>query len=376
MKLLHMMLILTLSITLMGCQPKLTVTKAADEFINNDYRDVEAHLKEVGFHNIAFKELGDLNSQSKDKHGRVESISINQYDSFKENDVFSEDALVVIAYHSMKKMKLPLTLKEIRYLDASNLIKHFEDAGFENIKVEEVYDLNEENLNAFENELKINGAKVEREQDAYPCDSEVTIIVHRPTETFQVNLQIKFPANVMFNKYDVEMYLNGDKFDLLHGEDKEYTLNLTPGDYQLVFKKADNHLIQGEYQLYVNDDVEVKLEVKSSFTKIEVSELDLNYVVQLQEDDIQIPFQASSFKNQPYEEVVAYLNQLGFENVVAIPVYDIVWGFIQEGNCESVIVNGSTNYVQNSLVKKDVEIIVTYHMQQNSQSQDEIQITL
>ena len=107
-----------------------------------------------------------------------------------------------------------------------------------------------------------------------------------------------------------------------------------------------------------------------------MSELDLNYVVQLQEDDIQIPFQASSFKNQPYEEVVAYLNQLGFENVVAIPVYDIVWGFIQEGNCESVIVNGSTNYVQNSLVKKDVEIIVTYHMQQNSQSQDEIQITL
>ena len=376
MKLLHMMLIIALSFTLMGCQPKLTITKAANDYINNDYRDVETHLKEIGFHNIAFKELNDLNSERKDEHGKVESISINQYENFKADDVFKEDALIVIEYHSMKKIKLPLTLKEIRYLDASNVTKHFEDVGFENVKIEEVYDLEEENLNAFENELKINGGKVEREQDAYPCDSEVMIIVHRPIQSFQVDLQIKFPANVMFNKYDVEMYLNGDKYDLLHGEDKEYTLNLTPGDYQLVFKKADNHLVQGQYQLFVNDDVEVKLEVKCSFIKIEVEELDLNYVVELQEDDIQIPFQAYSFQNQPYEEVITYLNQLGFENVLALPVYDIVWGIVQEGNCESVIVNGSTNYVQNSVVKKDVEIIVTYHMKANRQTQDDEQISL
>lgn len=366
MKLKYIMMILTFMFILTGCEPKIKIATAASDFIHQDYRDIEHHLKEEGFHNIAYKELADLTSHTKEFDGQVTNITIDNREKFKANTSFHKDALVVIEYHSMKKIALPFTIAEIKDLEATHVQQRLQEQGFENVTMKEVYDLlPSADEKEFENELKINGQLITRLQDEYRCDSEIVIISHRQKINHQVELYVNFPSNLLFNKYDVEMYLNGDKFDLLHGEDKDYVLNLPTGDYQLDFKKVDDPKLEGQYCFHIDQDVSIALEIKSRLTYIDVNEKAFDTIVELEEDELLVNFTYDCFESQPYQEVVSYLHEQGFENVLSEPIYDIVWGMKQAERCEAVFVNGTTNYPMNSVVKKDAEILVRYHMPKN-----------
>lgn len=377
MKILRFMMVICMSLLLVGCFQRIHVLKDADAYFSQNYESVQQEFLAQGFESVILKDLANLEGDEAEMDGLVQRVFINDKDDFKANDSYSPKASVVIEYHSMKKLKLPLSLQEIKGLEADNVVNHFENIGFCSVNIEEVFDLEiDDSMESFQNEVKINGQLVEVDGASYPCNAEVVIVVHRPKQDYQVNLHIQFPSNLFFNKYDVEMYLNEDKFDLLHGEDKDYTLHLGEGTYSLVFKKVEQERIYGSYQFDVKDHMDVSLEIQCDSFNIDVMEKNMQLLEEWNEDSILIDFNEEELEHLYYEDVVTMLQEKGFTNIKLSPAYDLMWGWGQEGKVASVLIQGLSNVQKGQIVPKDCNIYVIYHMKIQSQEQSEEQIHL
>jgi lipoate-protein ligase A len=82
----------------------------------------------------------------------------------------------------------------------------------------------------------------------------------------------------------------------------------------------------------------------------------------LEENEAKVLSSESSFIGQNYEAVIETLQGWGFTNIVAVPVYDIVWNITQPGSTKDVKIAGVDNYKSGDVFLKDVEIVITYSM--------------
>ena len=65
-------------------------------------------------------------------------------------------------------------------------------------------------------------------------------------ETGKVHFEIEFAGNLIFNKYDVEMYLDGEMHAAMpHGTDYQGTVTLTKGKHEMAFYKAGDKEVAG-----------------------------------------------------------------------------------------------------------------------------------
>lgn len=71
---------------------------------------------------------------------------------------------------------------------------------------------------------------------------------------------------------------------------------------------------------------------------------------------------ASEYKHKNYEEVTTALKTLGFTNIKYEILYDIVSGWTDNGEVESVSIAGKTDFTRGDVFSADAEIIITYHM--------------
>lgn len=75
-----------------------------------------------------------------------------------------------------------------------------------------------------------------------------------------------------------------------------------------------------------------------------------------------IPASAYDFDAENYQDVRADLTHAGFTNITEKALYDIIWGWTDEGEVESVSVDGRTDYSKGEIFSLDVPIIITYHL--------------
>lgn len=68
------------------------------------------------------------------------------------------------------------------------------------------------------------------------------------------------------------------------------------------------------------------------------------------------------FIGKNYRDVVATLEGLGFTNIKTVPEYDIIWGITETESIDSISIAGRTDFKRGSVLKKDAEIIIVYHM--------------
>lgn len=76
------------------------VSYSANSLKRKDYRDVIKIFRADGFTNITTREIDDLITGWLTKEGEVESVSIDGNDSFEEDSWYSDNAEVVISYHT------------------------------------------------------------------------------------------------------------------------------------------------------------------------------------------------------------------------------------------------------------------------------------
>lgn len=80
---------------------EIKITTDAKEYYNKYYEDVKNEFEDMGFNNIKIVPKEDLITGWLNKDGEIEKITINDT-TFKKDDIFSEDAEVIITYHSFK----------------------------------------------------------------------------------------------------------------------------------------------------------------------------------------------------------------------------------------------------------------------------------
>lgn len=242
----------------------------------------------------------------------------------------------------------------------------FYTAGFENITVEKLEDLqsveaDKEKTNTVESIL-INGSADFTQGQKFKSDNEIIIRCHS-FEKRNVKILVSFVSNLIFNKYDVNLLLNGEeKGTLTHGENQDFEFALEPGEYEITFENAKSSSIKGTISLTVDCDTEASYRISCHGDKISVEALYIDRKIELSDNEVKMPASASEYKYKNYQEVSEELKLLGFESITLEPLYDIVFGLTEEGEVESVSISENKDFTQGDVFAKDTPIVITYHM--------------
>ncbi|MCL1858309.1 MAG: hypothetical protein FWF92_03660 [Oscillospiraceae bacterium] len=337
---------------------------SANDYIGKDYQSISASLTEAGFTKVSALPIEDLDLIESDKEGNIESVSINGNNNFSTQDSFPTDSEVVISYHSLKTISVPLSSIEAKSMDIDSIMQMFANADIENIIINEEYDLDPDDADSeFINEVFINGNSVFEKGEKYPINANVSIVCHLPYEKYTVQMHINFISNLLFSKYGVKILLDGtEQYALEHGIDADHTYRLKEGTYTFTFLSAESSSIKSETTIEVCSDIDVSYRISCHSDKIVVETLYLDSKNTLAENEAKIMSSRSNFRGENYKDVIASLTEQGFTNIIEVPVYDIYFGITAEGSTKDVSIGGSIDYTRGNVFAKDIEIIVTYSL--------------
>ncbi len=350
---------------LSACGEKMvSVPSNADNYTGLYFQAVIDELKKAGFSDINLTVLEDLSSYGDLADGAVESVTINDSASFVAKEKFSPESKVVITYHIIPKCSPAIPADKLQNYTYDEIGRAFTDAGFTDVSITDVYDLDPDEVEAeFINEVSIGGITSFKSNDEMPFDTPVVVTCHYPYEKYTVKLTIDFIPNLIFSKYDVDLSVNGEKeYTLSHGIDAEYEFRIREGNATFTFSNADSPSVKGEITLLVNCDIDAAYKISCYSDKVSVDELFVDYKNVLMDDETKVMDSKWEFIGKNYRDVVATLEGLGFTNIKTVPEYDIIWGITETESIDSISIAGRTDFKRGSVLKKDAEIIIVYHM--------------
>lgn len=195
---------------------------------------------------------------------------------------------------------------------------------------------------------------------SYQGNGVMFISVDEPE--YAVSLEIECVENLLFSKYNVDVYVDDSmQGTISHGTTETYSLNLTKGIYEIKFVSAEDGEVTGGVSIDIHQDESLKYKISCTSSQINVETIQ-GTVSEHGEDEAAMPQSASSYKYQNYADVQAELSKAGFTNLSFEILYDIELGWTEEGEVDSVSVDGNTEFDQGDIFKKDAAIVITYHM--------------
>ena len=195
---------------------------------------------------------------------------------------------------------------------------------------------------------------------SYQGNSVISISVNAPEYT--VSLEIECVENLIFSKYDVDVYIDDSlQGTINHGTTETYDLKLTKGVYKIKFVSADDNEVMGSVDIDIHQNELLKYKISCMSTQIDVETIK-GTIAEHGDDEAPMPQAASDFKYKNYVDVQQELTDAGFTNVSFNILYDIVLGWTEEGEVDNVSVDGRSDFEKNEIFKKDVPIVITYHM--------------
>jgi uncharacterized protein YceK len=263
---------LLIVLAISGCG-KIKVNKSAKDYIGNTYDDVLNEMNQLGFRNVEGVEITDLTSYGTVKDGSVSDISIDGNNNFEKKEKFEKDAPIVITYHSIMKLPVPVSYDKVGSMEVDEISQAFIDAGYTNVNTQEIYDLDPDETNVESlNEIMINGVTLSQYSDSHPFDADINVICHYPYEKFDVYLKIDFVANLIFSRYDVNFSIDGETKDTLkHGTDWEGNLRLGKGTHTITFTNSSSSTVKGETTLDVTSDTKVEYRISCYSDNVSVN---------------------------------------------------------------------------------------------------------
>ncbi len=252
--------------------------------------------------------------------------------------------------------------------DYSSIKRDFSSAGFTNIKVEKVEDLKgseSDQLDTVES-ISVNGNAEFAQGQEFEKTDEVVIRYHA-YEKCTVTIHVDFIPNLIFSTYDVELLWNGiEKGTLEHGEDQDFEFTVDPGEYTITFESAESSSVEGAVSLTIDCDIEAAYKISCYSDKVTVETLYVDRLTELAEGEVKLDVAASEYKYENYEDVTTTLKTLGFTNIQYNVLYDIVFGWTDEGEVEGVCIAGNSDFNRGDVFAADAEVIITYHMPEDA----------
>lgn len=344
---------------------KVCTPYSAADSIGKSKDEVISDFRLAGFKNISEQVLADLALDEYEKDGNVESVSINSVADFIGNQEFLDSSSVVVTYHSINRIAAPIDAENANMTDTEDLIQLFKDAGFVNIQTDEVFDIDpDEEYLEFKNVVTINGESVFSSASEFPLNAAVEIVTHRVYEKYTLKIVVDFVKNLIFSTYDVKMDVNGETVILNHGEDGTFDYRLKSGKYSVTFTSMESSSVKGAVDIDLSGDTEASYRITCSSDKISVETVYVENHGAVGEDEAMVPASALTCKYKDYKEVEEWFQSAGFTNLSTEILYDIVWGWTDEGEVESVTIDEKSDFARGSIFKKDAAVVITYHMKE------------
>lgn len=336
---------------------------SSEDCLGKNYSTVKSDLETAGFVNISEEIIEDVELTETDKNGMIESISINGISDFSANEKFNSLAKIIITYHSYKHINAPVSSADAKTMEPTALLKAFSDAGFVNISTAEEFDLDPDTSSLdYENQVIINEDEIFDVNTKIPVNADIKIITHRAYEKYTLKLSIDFAANLIFSTYDVEMSIGDETKSLPHGEDAEFELRLKPGKYTLTFTSEESYSVDGSVDLEIAGDTEASYKINCYSDRVEITQLMFVNKSAMKDNEAMVPMSASSCIFEDYKDIQTIFKDAGFSNISTQIVYDIVFGFTDEGEVDDISINGKTDFKKGDVFPKNAKIVITYHM--------------
>ena len=152
----------------------------SEDLIGTNYESVENKLRASGFENVNSKEIPDLKITQKEKENIVTDVIIRNKMKFSAETKFLPSEKITVVYHTLEKIYAPLTSKEAKGMKYADVVKQFEEKGFQNVKVEPIYDIITGWIkkDGEVGTVAINGNKDFTVNTSYNVDAEVVISYH------------------------------------------------------------------------------------------------------------------------------------------------------------------------------------------------------
>lgn len=148
--------------------------------IGQNYEFVESVFVEAGFTDINTSEIPDLPIERKSEENKVDYIKTGIAESFEKDSKYPSNFPVEITYHTLEMYAVPMSSKEAKGANYEDVVKSFEDAGFEKITLLVEYDIITGWLTD-DGEVKsvtVNEDEKFAKGDEYRADAEIVITYH------------------------------------------------------------------------------------------------------------------------------------------------------------------------------------------------------
>lgn len=355
---------------------KVSSPYGAGDCIGKNKDTIQRHFMSAGFINVELEGLENLSLDDINKDGLVESVTINSKSDFEANQEFLNTSVVIVRYNSLETIATPISSDKAKTTEVNELKTMFSEAGFTNISSDEVFDLDRETDELeISNEVIINNNNQFDEHSKFPINSEIKIITHKMMEKYKLKVNVDFHSNLVFSTYDVKFEIADKQEMLLHGEDAEFEYYLKPGDYSITFYSADSNDVKGEVNINLTGDTEVAYKIKCFDDHVDVELLYSENKSSVGENQAMIPLSYDNCKHKNYLEIEKQFKDAGFVNIGYKILYDIRWGFTDEGEIEEVIVDGNTSFKRGEVVGKDVPVVLVYHMKEDDDPEKKENVT-
>ncbi len=195
--------------------------------------------------------------------------------------------------------------------------------------------------------------------------NEKVVIRYHVIAKCSVNLHVDFIPNLIFNKYDVKLSVNGiSKGILEYGEDADFAMSIEPGELVFKFENEDSSSVNGSMTVNIEGDADISLKINCYEDKITVTTVYVEDNGAVGDNEAMVPFSAADLKYTDYTDVQKSLEEAGFTNISFEILYDIVLGWTNEGEVESISINKETDFKHGDIFDTDAEVIITYHMKE------------
>ena len=323
------------------------VVQDATSFNQMNYETAKAIFEDAGFKDIQFDEQKTLSMKDKKYEYLVTQVSVNGNTSFKAKTWFPKDSAVKITYQTLdpeksKDVEIPESSYNLKDQDYVKVCAELKDAGFQNIILCPKYD-----VKFYEG--KKNGVIL-------------SVSIDGKDEFYQGDW-VRYDAPIRITYRTKELDYEGEKYKEVQNKLESIGfVNVTCVPLNDLNSNDDKKA--GEVKSILIDDVEYS---KASNLNL-FQQVFIKYHSEKKATDSQIKTTKSSkkFKGEDYQDVVAELENMGFNNIETVPLGDLKKGILhKDGHVKEVSIGGKTKFKDGEIFDMDAVVIVSYHSYPN-----------
>ena len=153
----------------------------------------------------------------------------------------------------------------------------------------------------------------------YKGNNVIYISVDEPE--FDVSIEIECVENLIFSKYDVEVYIDGElEGTIPHGDKETYSVVLTKGKHTISFESAEDDTLGGEVEVEISKNETLKFKISCSSSGIGVETISGTTTTEKPEEPSESPESTiitltmgeDDFKGMDYKEAEKKFREMGF----------------------------------------------------------------